>query len=120
MRTVGIPVTDQDRALSFYAGTLGFDLEMDVPLPQQGARWIVVAPPGAGTTLALVAAHEGVPAGVETGVRFHTADAGATHAAMQARGVEVGEVLRWPGVPAMFQVQDPDGNRFEIVEGSET
>ena len=36
IRLVGIPVTDQDRALRFYTETLGFELQMDVPLPQQG------------------------------------------------------------------------------------
>ena len=45
IRLVGIPVTDQDRALRFYTETLGFELQMDVPLPQQGSRWIVVADP---------------------------------------------------------------------------
>jgi catechol 2,3-dioxygenase-like lactoylglutathione lyase family enzyme len=115
IRTVGIPVTDQDAALQFYAETLGFEVRSDVPIPQLGSRWIVLAPPGAAVTVALVAARDDIPAGVETGIRFHTPDAAATHAALQARGVEVGELLRWPGVPPMFQVRDRDGNRFEIV-----
>jgi hypothetical protein len=32
--------------------------------------------------------------------------------------VEVGELLRWPGVPAMFALHDQDGNRLEIVEAA--
>ena len=115
--TVGIPVTDQDRALDFYAGTLGLDTIRDNPVPQFGGRWIEVAPPGATTTLALVPTREGVPAGVETGVRLVTADAESLHSELREGGIEVGEMLRWPGVPAMFGVRDPDGNRFEIVEG---
>jgi lactoylglutathione lyase len=35
---------------------------------------------------------------------------------MLERGVEVGEVVRWEGVPPMYTFADPDGNRFEIVE----
>ena len=31
VRTVGVPVTDQDRALDFYTGTLGFTKRLDVP-----------------------------------------------------------------------------------------
>jgi len=116
IRTIGIPVTDQDRALQFYTETLGFQLQMDVPLPQLGSRWIVVAPANATVSVALVAARQDAPAGVETGIRFHTPDAAAAYAALQARGVKVGEVLRWPGVPAMFTVHDVDGNRFELVE----
>jgi len=116
IRSVGIPVTDQDAALGFYAEILGFEVRMDVPLPQLGSRWITLAPPGSTVTIALVAASEKVPAGVETGIRFHTPDAAAAHAALRARGVEVGELLRWPGVPPMFQVRDRDGNGFELVE----
>jgi lactoylglutathione lyase len=77
-----------------------------------------VAPPGAAITIALVPAHEGVPAGVETGIRFTTVDAAAVHADLQARGVDVGEVLRWPGVPPMFAIRDQDGNGIEIVEAT--
>ena len=114
--TVGIPVSDQDRALEFYVGVLGLTKDLDVPMPG-GGRWITVAPPGsAGTTLALVAAHDGVPTGVETGIRLVTPDAGAAHTALRSAGVAVGEVLRWPGVPAMFAFTDRDGNGLELVE----
>ena len=34
--TVGIPVTDQDRALGFYTATLGMEKRLEVPLPQFG------------------------------------------------------------------------------------
>ena len=87
----------------------------DEPMPN-GGRWIMVAPPSASTAVALVAASEGVPAGVETGIRFMTADADADHAFLRASGVDVGEVLRWPGVPAMFAFRDQEGNGMEIVE----
>ena len=102
--TVGIPVTDQDRALGFYTNTLGMEKRLDVPLPQFGGRWITVAPRGSATTLALVPAHEGVPAGVETGVRLASPDAAAAHQRLRDHGVEVGELLRWEGVPPMFRV----------------
>lgn len=116
LRTVGVPVTDQDRALAFYVEQLGFEKRLDAPVEEFGGRWIEVAPSGAATTVALVPAHEGVPAGVETGIRLTTPDAATVHADLQTRGVEVGELLRWPGVPAMFAVRDQDGNGLEIVE----
>jgi lactoylglutathione lyase len=115
VRTVGVPVTDQQRALTFYVETLGFETRLDAPLGE-GRRWIEVAPAGATTTIALVVAHEGVPAGVETGIRLTTEQAGRVHAEMKARGVDVGEVLRWPGVPPMFAFRDQDGNGLELVE----
>jgi lactoylglutathione lyase len=115
---IGVPVSDQDRALAFYTEKLGFETRRDVPLPQFGGRWIEVAPAGASITLSLVPAREGVPAGIETGIRLAAKDAAAAHAALQGRGVDVGELLRWPGVPTMFAFHDEDGNGLEIVEAA--
>ena len=117
LHTVGVPVTDQDRALDFYAGTVGLETRMNVPAGD-GKRWIEVAPPGAVTTIALVAEKANQPTGHDTGIRLATVDAEAKHADLLARGVDADEVLRWPGVPAMFAFRDPDGNTLEIVEGS--
>ena len=116
--TAIVPVADQDRALAFYTDKLGFETRRDDPLPQFGGRWIEVAPAGAKITLSLVPAREGVPAGIETGIRLAARDASAVHAALQDRGVDVGELLRWPGVPAMFAFHDEDGNGLEIVEAA--
>ena len=116
LRTVGVPVTDQDRALAFYLEKLGFEMRLDAPVEQLGGRWIEVAPPRAATTIALVPTHEGVPTGIETGIRFTTPDAAAVHADLKTRDVEVGELLRWPEAPPMFAVRDQDGNGLEIVE----
>jgi lactoylglutathione lyase len=116
--TLGIPVTDQDRALEFYVDMLGFEKRLDVPVEQFGGRWIEVAPAGAPVSIALVPERDGVPSGVETGIRLTTADADAVHADLRSRGVDVGEMLRWPEAPAMFAVRDQDGNGLEIVEQS--
>jgi catechol 2,3-dioxygenase-like lactoylglutathione lyase family enzyme len=116
IRTVGVPVTDQDRAVEFYVGTLGLDKRVDAPVEQLGGRWIEVAPAGSTTTIALVPAHPGVPAGIETGIRLTTTDATSLHQELGARGLDVGELLRWDDVPPMFAIRDPDGNGLEIVE----
>jgi catechol 2,3-dioxygenase-like lactoylglutathione lyase family enzyme len=116
VHTVGIPVSDQDRGLAFYTGKLGFEVRMDADFGP-GQRWIEVAPPGAATSLALVPASEQAPSGVDTGIRFATGDAAADHADLLAQGVDVDpKVLRWPGVPPMFVLRDPDGNRLVVVE----
>jgi len=117
IHTVGVPVTDQDKALGFYTGLLGLSTRMDVPMGG-GGRWIEVAAEGVPTSIALTLAKESVPAGVETGVRFTTTDADAFHARLEAAGADVDEVLRWPGVPAMFAFRDQDGNGLEIIEQS--
>ena len=115
--TVAIPVSDQDRAVDFYVGTLGFDKQLDAPLPQLGGRWIVVAPSGATTSLALIPATADTPAGTDTGIRFTTPDAASAHAALTAQGVTTSDLISWPGVPPMFTFQDPDANQLYLVEG---
>jgi lactoylglutathione lyase len=117
IRLVGIPVADQARALAFYIDKLGFEKRLDVAMGD-GARWIEVAPPAAATTIALLRAHDGLSAGVETGIRLTTPDADANHADLRARGVDADDVLRWPGVPPMFAFRDQDGNGLEIIEVS--
>ena len=74
--TVGIPVTDQDRALRFYTEALGMEKRLDVPLPQFGGRWITVASPGSTATLALIPAHDGCPVLIPkpAGVQAHLLD----------------------------------------------
>jgi len=115
LETVAIPVADQDQALEFYVGKLGFEKRRDMPFGN-GARWIEVAPPGAATSIALV------PAGARTplGIRLITQDADADHADLRARGVDTDpEILRMGGqMPPMFSIRDPDGNSFVVVGGA--
>ncbi|WP_172381268.1 VOC family protein [Streptomyces sp. MNP-20] len=110
--TVGVRVTDQQKAIEFYVDELGFEVRRDVPFGD--GRWIEVAPPGATTTVALV------PEGTPAGIRLTTRDADADHADLRARGVDAdAEVLRTgPAVPPMFAVRDPDGNDLILIEGS--
>ena len=93
---------------------LGFDKRMDVPIGE-GKRWIMVGTPQGAATIALVASREGVPAGVETGIRLVSHDVDNDHAALRAAGVDADEILRWEGVPPMFAFRDQDGNGLEII-----
>jgi predicted enzyme related to lactoylglutathione lyase len=115
IRTVAIPAEDQDRTTAFFVDQLGFEKRMDAELAE-GFRWIEVAPPGSDVSVAIVAASSELPAGVDTGIRFVTTDAEAEHASMHRHGVDVAELLRWPGVPVMFSFRDPDGNTFYLSE----
>ena len=47
IRTVAIPVADQERSLAFYTEILGFEKTLDAPFGP-GQRWIEVSPPGGG------------------------------------------------------------------------
>ncbi len=114
LHTVAVPVTDQDRAKALFEG-LGFEVRFDDEL-QPGFRWIEVAPPGAATSMALIATGEDLPTGVDTGIRLVTPDARTAHAELPGLGCEVSELLDWPTAPLMFSFTDPDGNRFYAAE----
>jgi catechol 2,3-dioxygenase-like lactoylglutathione lyase family enzyme len=115
--TVIVPVSDQDKALDFYVGTLGFEKRIDVPYGD-GDRWVAVAPPGAATAIAIVPPREGESAGIETHVGLTSQDVDADHESLKAKGVDVDDVLRMGDpVPDMFFMRDPDGNVFFVVQG---
>ena len=115
VRTIGVNVADQDAAIEFYVTKLGFEKRLDAPISPT-MRWVEVAPRGASTSIALQATEAAADVGGDTGIRFTVPDAEAEHAAMLERGVNVGEMLRFDGVPPMYTFDDPDGNRFYIVE----
>ncbi len=112
IRTVAVPVTDQDRTKSLLE-QLGFSVSMDAEL-QPGFRWIEMELAGGGASLALVPTGPELPAGIDTGIRLVSDDARAARAAVEAAGLDAGELLDWPGVPLMFSFTDLDGNRFYV------
>jgi catechol 2,3-dioxygenase-like lactoylglutathione lyase family enzyme len=117
VRTVGIPVADQDRALDFYERTLGFEKRLDGEFAP-GQRWVEVAPKGSPTSIALIKSSPDAPAGVDTRIRLTTDDAAAAHAGLLGNGVAADpDVMPYP-VP-MFAFRDPDGNRLVVVEVAE-
>jgi catechol 2,3-dioxygenase-like lactoylglutathione lyase family enzyme len=116
LSTVAIPVTDQDRTKELLEG-LGFETRFDADLGD-GFRWIEVAPPGADTSIALVATGDDLPTGIDTGIRLLTTDARAAHETLGSLGLAVDELLDWPTAPLMFSFRDPDGNRLYVTETS--
>jgi catechol 2,3-dioxygenase-like lactoylglutathione lyase family enzyme len=112
---VAVPVSDQERAVRFYVERLGFEVRLDVPMAD-GGRWVQVAPPGGRVPVALVAAGDGAAVGVDTGITFATSDAEGDHVRLAWAGVDADPLLRWPGVPAMFILRDPDGNQLKVME----
>jgi catechol 2,3-dioxygenase-like lactoylglutathione lyase family enzyme len=116
--TVMVTVTDQDRAIEFYTGKLGFELRGDTPYGD-GERWVEVAPPGAATTVALVPEREGGSAGGHANLGLTSEDVDADHAHLEEQGVDVDDVMRMGGpVPPMFFFRDQDGNTLLAVQRS--
>jgi hypothetical protein len=113
---VAIPVTDQDRSKALLE-SIGFATVRDAELAE-GFRWVEMAPPGSATAISLVLTGDGLPCGIDTGIRLVAPDARAAHAALSAQGLDVGELLDWETAPLMFTFTDLDGNRLYVMEPS--
>ena len=113
LKFVGIPVTDQDRALAFWTEKMGFRVSTDQPMGSQ--RWIELAIPGAQTGVVLFTpeGHED-RVGTFSPVAFWSDDLDATHAELTAAGVEtLGPPEKAPWGSAL-KFRDPDGNTFVV------
>jgi lactoylglutathione lyase len=115
--TAMFTVADQDAALAFYTGTLGWEVRSDVRFGPGGeSRWLEVAPAGSVARLALNPPMGGEPGGSAIGVE--TADVLGEHARLRAiGGIDLDpEPRRLGGAPLMFALRDPDGNHIWVVE----
>ncbi len=116
--TVVIPVADQERAIGFYTQKLGFEKRTDIPFgPEEGYRWVEVAPTDAVTTIAVVPPPPGGSTGNrETGIGLQTDDIDAYHAELKANGVDVDPEVSRMGdpVPPLFWLRDPEGNTLMV------
>jgi catechol 2,3-dioxygenase-like lactoylglutathione lyase family enzyme len=124
-----IYVLDQDEALDFYVGKLGFEVQSDVEFGPM--RWLTIALPGQ-PDRALLLERPGPPSlSEETAAQvrelvtkgatggnlfFACDDAWKTHAELKAKGVEVTEepVDRDYGID--FGLRDPFGNHVRIAQ----
>jgi catechol 2,3-dioxygenase-like lactoylglutathione lyase family enzyme len=114
MRTVAVPVTDQERTKALFE-RFGLQTGLDTEL-QPGFRWVEMTLANIGTSLALVQTEPGLPAGIDTGIRLTTPDARAAHASVIEAGLDAGELLDWETTPLMFSFTDYDGNRFYVSQ----
>jgi catechol 2,3-dioxygenase-like lactoylglutathione lyase family enzyme len=123
-----IYVLDQDEALDFYVGKLGFEVQSDVEfgpmrwltvvLPGQPDRAVLLEKPGPPSMSEETAAQvrELVTKGATGGhLFFQCDDAWKTHAELLAKGVEVTEEPVDRGYGIDFGLRDPFGNHIRVA-----
>jgi predicted enzyme related to lactoylglutathione lyase len=114
---VEIEVDDQDRALAFWTGPMGFELAQDVPYRDE--RWLEVRTPDHAVTVILSLRRGEAPQAPEelptSNVFFYCDDLSQTYEELRTRGVEFPQPpVRQPfGWWSMFQ--DSEGNRFALT-----
>lgn len=122
MGYIAIVVDDYDRAISYYTEQLGFTLIEDTP--QDGKRWVVVAPtPDSECHLLLArastAAQEtfiGDQCGGRVFLFLHTDDFWRDYHAMKNKGVHFSEEPREEEYGTVVVFEDLYGNRWDLYQ----
>jgi len=124
IKLTSIMVDDQDKALAFYTGVLGFVVKHDIPVGE--FRWItVVSPEGpndlelslepnanpAGRTFQEALLKQGIPA-----TAFEVADIGVEYERLRARGVVFVQAPKAAGPVTIAVFVDTCGNLIQIYQ----
>lgn len=112
LELVAIPVTDVDRAISFYTEKAGFTLDHDHTVSDE-IRFVQLTPPGSACSITLGKGITEAEPGSVQGVQLVVTDIEAAHDELSGRGVEVSGVQQYPWGEFVF-FSDPDGNKWAV------
>jgi catechol 2,3-dioxygenase-like lactoylglutathione lyase family enzyme len=121
---VSLVVREYEEAIQFFVGKLGFTLLEDVEIPEQGKRWVVVAPPGAIGARMLLArattADQQSRIGNQTGGRvflfLYTEDFHRDYEAYKSRGVVFVRPPREEVYGTVAVFEDLYGNLWDLLQ----
>ncbi len=132
LEVVVVPVSDVDRAKTFYSEAVGFNVDVDQRFGDK-FRVVQLTPPGSACSITLM---EGMNPGMEPGslqgLQITTSDLEAVRKELAERGVEVSDIqtvdqqagrfVPLEGPPSAYNAfvffNDPDGNGWAIQQGS--
>jgi predicted enzyme related to lactoylglutathione lyase len=110
-----VPVSDVDRAKTFYVDQVGFTADHDHRVTES-LRFVQLTPPGSGCSISIGEGLTTMAPGSLEGLQLVVEDADAAYAELSARGVDVGdgpEDLPWG---RFVYFKDPDGNKWNIQQ----
>jgi catechol 2,3-dioxygenase-like lactoylglutathione lyase family enzyme len=126
IEVVPVPVSDIDRAKSFYTEKLGFSADLDTKIGDD-IRFVQLTPPGSACSITLGVGTEEMEPGSLKGLQMVVSDIHAAHTELVERGVDVGEIQEFdteqggfrplahePDWNAFIFFNDPDGNSWVV------
>lgn len=114
LELVGVPVSDVERAISFYVDQVGFNLDHDHKVSEE-IRFVQLTPPGSACSIALGKGISPMVPGSLKGLQIVVSDAAAARARLVDKGVEASEVDEQPW-GKFVHFSDPDGNGWSLQE----
>lgn len=110
---IPVPVTDVDRAKSFYVDQVGYNADHDHQVTPQ-LRFVQLTPPGSACSIVIGDGITDMVPGSQN-IQLVVTDADAARAQLIAAGVDASEVDNQPWGRFVY-FADPDGNRWSVQE----
>jgi predicted enzyme related to lactoylglutathione lyase len=118
LEVVLLPVSDIDRAVSFYRDQVGFDLDHDTKTPEM--HIVQLTPPGSGCSIVIgdLPAQQEMAPGSMRGLQLVVADIEAARKELIDRGVDVSEITVFDERDGgtIFGFSDPEGNTWTVQQ----
>src|SRR5687768_11923560 len=119
LEVIVVPVSDVDRAKTFYTEQLGFAVDHDTQISDE-RRVVQLTPPGSACSIVIGTGLAEMEPGSIKGLQLVVTDIDVACAELGGRGVDLGEIqeLGRPGRPGFRFVffSDPDGNGWAVQE----
>jgi catechol 2,3-dioxygenase-like lactoylglutathione lyase family enzyme len=128
LELVLVPVSEVDRAKTFYTEKVGFNLDVDTS-PSEEFRVVQMTPPGSACSITIGKGITDATPGSIRGLHLVVSDIEAARAELVARGVDVSEIPHFesgewvPGPDpqrrnygSFADFSDPDGNSWVVQE----
>jgi predicted enzyme related to lactoylglutathione lyase len=114
LELVNVPVSDVDRAKSFYADQVGFTLDHDHEVTDD-LRFVQLTPPGSACSIAFGTGLTEAAPGSVAGLQLVVDDIEVARAELVGRGVDASDVQVFPWGSFVF-FSDPDGNAWSVQQ----
>ena len=111
---VAIPVTDVDRAKSFYVDQVGFNADHDHQVSPE-LRFVQLTPPGSACSVVMGTGITEMAPGSQKGVQVVVADVAEARRQLVANGVDASDVDVQPWGSFVY-FADPDGNTWSLQQ----
>jgi catechol 2,3-dioxygenase-like lactoylglutathione lyase family enzyme len=114
LELVPVPVTDVDRAKSFYVDQVGFVADHDQQV-NEALRFVQLTPPGSACSIYIGTGLTEMAPGSQLGLQCVVADAEEARKHLVAGGVDASDVDAQPWGKFVY-FADPDGNTWAFQE----
>jgi catechol 2,3-dioxygenase-like lactoylglutathione lyase family enzyme len=114
LELVAVPVSDVDRAKSFYVEKVGFHADVDAQVNPE-LRFVQLTPPGSAASIVIGVGITEMAPGSQRGLQVVVEDVQAARQELAGRGVETSEIDVQPWGSFIY-FSDPDGNTWSVQQ----